>query len=330
MLANLRSALWLAGILSVPLAAQFEGMLANKPILDAHNCYPYEGQWANRIDRALSTGTPVSIEQDIAWYEGRVVVSHTPKTNGSEPLLTDYFFERVRPIIEKAIKENKPETWPVIILHFDFKDTQAPLLHAVWNVLGRYQDWITTAPKSADPHKLMPLKRRPLLVITEDSDEQEQVFFNELKPGDLLRVFGSAHSIRLAEKEAAARNHVLATLPPSELLRETPTNYRRWWNNSWYEVEEGGQPKAGEWTAASEARLHALVDYAHQQGFWVRFYTLDGFEPGHGSGWGEAYNFRSRAAVEKRWLAALIAGVNFIAIDQYEDFAEFMRQNHFK
>jgi hypothetical protein len=61
-------------------------------ILDAHNCYPYEGKWADRIERALSTGTPVSIEQDIAWYQGRVVVSHTPKTNGSEPLLTDYFF----------------------------------------------------------------------------------------------------------------------------------------------------------------------------------------------------------------------------------------------
>jgi hypothetical protein len=71
----------------------------------------------------------------------------------------------------------------------------------------------------------------------------------------------------LAEKEAAARNHVLATLPPSELLREKPTNYRRWWNNSWYEVEEGGQPKAGEWTEASEARLHALVDYAHSKVF---------------------------------------------------------------
>ena len=299
-------------------------MLGNKPILDAHNCYPYEGKWADRIDRALSTGFPVSIEQDIAWYQGRVVVSHTAKTTGVEPLLSDYFFERVRPIIEKAIKDNKPDTWPVIILHFDFKDTQAPLLHAVWDVLGKYEGWITTAPKGTDVHQLMPLKRGPILVITEDSDDQEQVFFNELKPGDRLRVFGSAHSIH------GKNSHELATLPPSELLSEKPTNYRRWWNNSWYEVEEGGQPKAGEWTDASDARLRSLVDYAHGQGFWVRFYTFDGFEPGHGLGWGEAYNFRSLAAVQKRWLAALKAGVNFIASDQYEDLAEFMRQNHFK
>ena len=321
MLAKLGIAILFA---SAPLAAQFDGMLANKPILDAHNCYPYEKQWPDRIDRALNTGSPVSIEQDIAWYQGRVVVSHTPKTDGSEPLLTDYFFERVRPIIEKALNDNEPETWPVIILHFDFKDTQPALLHAVWTVLGQYEDWITTAPKTADSHKLMPLNRRPLLVITEESDDQEQVFYNELKPGDRLRIFGSAHSTRIKD------NHVLSTIALDELLTEKPTNYRRWWNNSWYEVEEGGEPKAGEWTAEADARLRALVDHGHAQGFWIRFYTLDGFEPGHGLGWGEAYNFRSRAAVEKRWLAALQAGVNFVATDQYEDLAAFMRQNHFK
>ena len=330
MLANLRSRVLFVCLLSSPLAAQFDNVHGNKPILDAHNCYPYEGKWANRIDRALSTGFPVSIEQDIAWYEGRVVVSHTPKTTGSEPLLADYFFKRVRPIMEKALQENKRDTWPLIILHFDFKDTQPALLHAVWKVLGEYPDWITTARKTDDPSKLMPIELRPLLVITEDSDEQEKVFFDEVKPGDSLRLFGSAHSTKIEAQDAATRNHVLATMPPEALLKEKPTNYRRWWNNSWYEVEEGGQPKAGEWTSAADARLRALVDYAHQQGFWVRFYTFDGFEPGHGEGWGESYNFRSLAAVQKRWRAALDAGVNFIATDQYEDLAAFMRKNHFK
>jgi len=301
------------------LAAQFDNIHYNKPILDAHNCYPYEGKWADRIDRALSAATPVAIEQDIAWYQGRAVVSHTAKTKGSEPLLKDYFFERVRPIVEKALKENRPETWPVIILHFDFKDNQTPLLHAVWNVLGEYKDWISTAQKTGDPHRLMPLNLRPLLVLTEDSDEQEKVFFDEVTPGERLRLFGSAHT-------TPVNNHLLATLPPDRLLTEQPTNYRRWWNNSWYEVEEGGQPKAGDWTEEAAARLRALVDRAHHLGFWIRFYTLDGFEPGHGSGWGEAYNFRSREAAEKRWRAALDAGVNLIATDQYEDLAKFMKR----
>jgi hypothetical protein len=291
----------------------------NRPLLDAHNCYPYEGKWADRIDRALSTGTPVAIEQDIAWYQGRAVVSHTSKTTGSEPLLKDYFFERVRPIVEKVLKENKPGTWPVIILHFDFKDNQPALLQTVWKVLGEYQGWISTAQKTDDPRKLMPLNLRPLLVLTEDSDEQEKVFFDGVKLGERLRLFGSAHT-------TPVNNHLLATLPPDQLLTEPPTNYRRWWNNSWYEVEEGGQPKAGDWTAGDAARLHALVDHAHHLGFWIRFYTLDGFETGHGLGWGEAYNFRSRAAVEKRWRAALDAGVNLIATDQYEDLAECMKR----
>src|ERR1700678_4581510 len=76
----------------------------NHPVLDAHNCYPYEGQWADRIDRALRSGFPIGIEQDIAWAadpatgKGRPVVTHPPKTIGSEPTLREPFFEHVRPI----------------------------------------------------------------------------------------------------------------------------------------------------------------------------------------------------------------------------------------
>ncbi len=309
-----------AGVLFASLlAGQFDHVHQNKPILDAHNCYPYGGKWADRIDRALTTGTPVAIEQDIAWYEGRAVVSHTAKTKGQEPLLKDYFFERVRPIVEKALKENKPETWPLIVLHFDFKDNQPALLHAVWSVLGEYQDWISTAPKTDDPHTLTPLRLRPLLVLTEDSDEQEKVFFDEVTVGENLRLFGSAHTAKVDDR-------MLATTPADQLLTEQPTNYRRWWNNSWHEVEEGGQTKAGDWTAVDAARLSALVDHEHHLGFWIRFYTLDGFERGSGQGWDAGYNFGSRAAVEKRWRAALDAGVNLIATDQYEDLAEFMKR----
>ena len=84
----------------------------NQPLLDAHNCYRYDGHWADCIDRALKTGVPVAIEQDLAWYvdpgtgQGRIVVSHEAKTKGSEPTLREHFFERVRPIVEKALKDN--------------------------------------------------------------------------------------------------------------------------------------------------------------------------------------------------------------------------------
>lgn len=299
----------------------------NRPTVDAHNCYPYDGRWADRIDRALSTGFPVGIEQDIAWYvdpatgQGRAVVTHSEKTNGSEPTLREYFFERVRPIVEKALAENNRAQWPLIIVHFDFKDNQPSLLHAVWNLLDQYQDWLTTAQKGSDPHQLAAFEPKPLLVLTEDSDAQEEVFFNQVPVGSKLRLFGSAHTNMPTTKNQQEVIHLEATLTPQQLLTERPTNYRRWWNNSWYEVEEGGQPHAGEWTLADAGRLQALVDHAHQLGYWIRFYTLDGFASGKEQGWLSGYNFGSMEAARVRWKAAVHAGVNLIASDQYEDLA---------
>lgn len=299
----------------------------NRPIVDAHNCYPYDGKWADRIDRALKLGYPVGIEQDLAWASGRVVVSHTKDTKGEEPTLRAYFFERVRPIIEKALQENKRETWPLIVVHFDVKDNRPELLHAVWDLLGEYEAWITTAAVTADPHVLAPYDVKPLLVMTEDSDAQEGVFFRPLKPGAKLRVFGSAHTTPMPPGGTRQeRAHLYATTAPETLLSELPTNYRRWWNSGWAVVEEGGQPNAGEWTPEDNRRLRALVDHAHKMGFWIRFYTLDGFIQSEGLGWDRNYNFGSREAVLTRWQAVFDAGVNLIASDQYEDLAAFLKK----
>jgi hypothetical protein len=67
----------------VPVLAQtpsLDFLNHNRPILDAHNCYPYDGRWMDRIERALKSGSPVSIEQDLAWFQGRVVLSHKAET----------------------------------------------------------------------------------------------------------------------------------------------------------------------------------------------------------------------------------------------------------
>jgi hypothetical protein len=329
---------WILAAATLPGASAQEPNLQflnhNQPILDAHNCYPYEGRWSDRVERALKSGYPVSIEQDLAWYvnpatgKGRVVVSHTPKTNGTEPALRDYFFEQVRPVIEKAIAENKREEWPVVVLHFDFKDNQPAILHAVWQLLGEYEPWLSTAVKTNDPHHLSPIERKPILAITEESDAQQKVFYDDLAVGAKLRVFGSAHSHPEPPGMSTQQlMHWAATASPAELLSERPTNYRRWWNNSWYPVEEGGQHHAGAWTPADDQRLRALVDHAHQLGYWIRFYTLDGFRLGQDQGWGQDYNFGSKDAVVLRWKAAIAAGVNFVATDQYEDLATYMKQD---
>ncbi len=302
---------------------QLDFLNHNHPVVDAHNCYPYEGRWADRIDRALKSGFPVIIEQDIAWANGRPVVSHTAKTTGTEPALRDYFFERVRPIVEQALAGNDRTNWPLIVLHFDFKTLDPQTLHAVWNLLGEYQDWITTAAQTKDPHQLAPFDPKPLLVITEDANEQEEVFFRSLAPGMRLRVFGSAHTAPVQASSREERIHLMATVPPAQLLTDRPTNYRRWWNNSWFEVEEGGQTKAGDWTAAANQRLRALVNRAHELGYWIRFYTLDGFTEAEDRGWDKGYNFGSRQAVMARWKAAYEAGVDLIGTDQYEDLAAY-------
>ena len=292
-------------------------------VVDAHNCYPYNGQYADRIDRALSAGFPVSIEQDLAYYQGRVVVSHSAQPTGSEPDFETYFFKRIEPIIKDAIARNDRAKWPLIYLHFDFKDNRKELLEAVWAILGRYEAWLTTAIKPPDPNapqSSAPYNMGPIMALTEDSDAQEAVFYGQLPAGGKLRVFGSAHTAELPKNLTMEQRVDLAvTTPPERLLLERPTAYRRWWNNSWFEVEKGGARKAGDWNAQDIARLKSLVDYSHNLGFRIRFYTLDGFTDATNKGWDQNYNFGSLPAAKVRWLAARDAGVDFIATDQYEE-----------
>jgi hypothetical protein len=187
-----------ATIVLIAQQSQLDFMKHRRPILDAHNCYPYKGRYTDRIERAMSTGFPIAIEQDIAWamdlatHQGGPVVWLTPKTTGDEPTLRPHSFERIRSIIEKALAENDRARWPLILLHFDFKSLEPKLLRAVWAELGDYQEWITTAPRTPDPHQLAPLDPKPLPVLTEDADEPEGIFFREVPDGAILRVFGSA------------------------------------------------------------------------------------------------------------------------------------------
>jgi len=278
------------------------GHAKNRVLLDAHNCYPYGGRFAERIELALATGIPVAIEQDLAWHVDHSVLSHEKETTGSEPLMKQYFFERVRPLIEKAFREGDRRNWPIIVLNLDFKTNEPEHHREVWKLLGEYESWLTTAKKSGKESKVAKLDIKPILVLTGNSDEQKRTFYDAVPEGGKLRLFGAASILKLGELPAKA------------------TNYRRWWNNPWAVVEEGGQRKAGEWTEADATRLKMLVDHAHKNGLWIRFYTLNGIS---GPGLTDSYNFGSLEAAQARWKASIDAGVDFIATDQYEDFAKF-------
>lgn len=293
-----------------------------RTIMDAHNCYPYDGRWNNRIDRALSAGTPLAIEQDLSWYtdpktgKSWSILAHSGKLTGHEPIMEHYFFDRVRPIVEKALKNGDRSNWPLITLNLDFKDNNPQHIEAVWKLLKKYQSWLTTAKKSANPNELTPLKVRPILVLTGEQDAQQKIFYDKVPVGGTLLVFGAVH------------NHDQNPMAPPDVIEpEHATTYRRWWNNPWNVVEKGGQNHAGGWTKADDARLRALVAHAHANHLWIRFYTLDGEPKAMESknGWFHGYNFGSLKAAEIRWLAAQQAGVDYIASDQYRRLGAFLR-----
>lgn len=283
-------------------------------LLDAHNAYPYDGQFTDRIDRALATGVPVAVEQDLAWCPVEPggapvpVVSHETRCPGGEPALEEYFFARIAPLMEQALAEGPSPEWPLVTLNLDFKSNEPELHRAVWDLLGRYERWLTTAPATPDG-SVAPLAIGPLLVLTGEHAAQEQAFAG---PGvERLRLFGAIPSNPAVE--------------PADVPRAQPaTNYRRWWNHPWRVVEPEGQREAGEWSREDEERLRAIVDDARRNGLWIRFYTLNGHD-GDGPGWFAGYNFGSEAAVRLRWEAASRAGVDFIATDQYEAFAAAQR-----
>jgi hypothetical protein len=290
-------------------------------LLDAHNCYPYFEWWSDRIDRALSAGTPLAIEQDLLWAknpqtgEMNSVVSHGAPATGSEPGMREYFFERVRPMVERALREGNHGDWPLITLNLDLKSEEPEHLAAIWRLLRQYRDWLTTAPRSANLEPPETLDIKPILVLTGESDAQKALFYDQVPLGARLLVFGA---VRTNTKDPSAA--------PERLEADPADNYHRWWNNSWHVVEPEGQPMAGEWTREKEARLAALVHHAHSHNLWIRFYTLDGASQAELScnGWFRGYNFGSKDAVRKRWAAAAEAGADYIASDQYEELAAYL------
>lgn len=304
--------------------------LFSESMLHAHNCYPEDNRWADRIERALgTTRRPVAIEQDVVWAvdaagHGRSVVSHGAPLSGTEPTLEAHFFERVAPLMRDALLAPRRDQWPLVVLHLDFKTNEPAHHRAIWALLGKYEAWLTTAPKAASG-AVQPFRVGPLLVLTENGEGQAAVFNDAVPDGGRLRLFGTVPPVRVTtsdDREAQYEAAVRAT--PEALMPAGATNYRRWVNFSWAVVERGGQARAGEWDTNDRIRLGALVARAHQLGLWVRFYTLNGHASDEGRGWTASYNFGSLAQVEPRWRAVMAAGVEFVATDQYEAFARVL------
>lgn len=299
-------------------------LLGGRAHLDAHNAYPDEGQHGDRIERALATGlSPFVIEQDVAFRKGVSVVSHDAELDGTEPTLEHYFFDRVRPMMDAALKSGHKSNWPLVVMHLDFKTNEREHHRAVWDVLLKHRAWLTTASAGAG---VTPFQVGPLLVLTENGENQERDFTEWATAAGTHLLFGTIPGPAVAQtKDEVERARLLVNAPPSSLIPAPATSYRRWVNFPWAVIEEGGPTKANDWTSADAARLASVVRYAHEQGLWIRFYTLNGHGAAESRGWSAGYNFGTLAAARRRWEAAVKAGVDLIATDQYEQFAEMLQ-----
>lgn len=300
-------------------------IFGGRSLLHAHNAYPEDERWPDRIDRALATGqAPIVIEQDIAFAATKsgadqVVVSHDRELEGTEPTLERHFFQRVRPILDRALSAGERSRWPVLVLHLDFKTNETAHHRAVWELLSRHRSWLTTAPVGPS---VTPFTVGPLLVLTENGTDQEKDFSGWATASGTHLLFGSIPGPAVpSSDDPVERARLMRAATPAALIPTAATSYRRWVNFPWMVVEEGGPPKAADWSSEDAQRLDSIVSYAHGQGLLVRFYTLNGHTAAAGRGWTASYNFGGLDAVRQRWRAAVRAGVDLIATDQYEELA---------
>ena len=304
----------------------------SRTIVLSHNAYPDHGKYADRLDRALAV-LPVAVEEDLAWVDGRSLLIHGSKNIASDdPTLETYFFPKVKPIMEKALKEGNKGDWPLVTLYLDIKNDPIEHLQAIDKLLDKYDSWLTKAAKTADIARQSPLEVKPMMVLVEDKqgDIKQKFFYDSVPVGGKIRVFGSAEKFdenpqKLPRERKAEAIAMMASRDPEQLVSKKADNYRRWFGANWAFVEKSGQADAGEWNKATEARLKKFVDYGHRLGYFVGFYCLDGFSGAENQGWDAEYNFGSKDTARVRWEAAAHAHLDFVSTDQVEDVAKVLK-----
>lgn len=299
-----------------------------RTVMLAHNAYPDHGKYSDRLDRALSSGQPFAVEEDLSWTDGKSLMIHGAKNvGGDDPSLESYFFPKVQPVIEKALKEGNKSKWPLITLYLDIKNDPPEHLAAISKLLDQYSAWLTTAVKTDDILKVSPLDVKPMMVLLEDKQNdinKQQFFYDHVPVGGKLHVFGSAPKLdpnpgrKLPKQEAV---DLQALVSPDDLMIARADNYHRWIGLDWAFIEKGGEAHGGEWTKEEDLRLKDFVNYGHRLGYLVGVYCLDGFTTEDNQGWDSEYNFGSYDAAVTRWKAALQAKVDFISTDHYEQLA---------
>jgi len=305
---------------------------ASRTQMLAHNAFPDHGKYADRLDLAIAAGVPFAVEEDLGWVDGHSWLIHGPKAvSNDDPTIESYFFPKVRPIMEKALKEGNKGNWPLITLYLDIKNDPVEHLEVISKVLDKYNDWLTTAVKTDDITKQSPLDLKPMMILLEDkqNDVKQEFFYDRVPVGGKIRAFGSAVKFdenpkKLKKPEALA---AMPSVDPEQLVTKKADNWRRWFGVNWGFIEQCGPAHGGDWNSHAEQRVKKFVDYGHRLGYFVSFYSINGFAEADNQGWTNEFNFGSKTSAQIRWKAATKAHADFIATDQYEDLAKAIQAN---
>jgi len=253
-----------------------------RTLLDAHNCYPYEGKFADRMERALKVGMPLAIEKDLVWAAGENRISHEVEHAAAAPTLEEDFFLPLRAKMDAALREGAKEQWPLVTLNLDFKTADPAQIANLYALLQRYRAWLSVGKKGQG----MGIEYGPMLVLLGSPQVNEDVFYGQRKEGDDILAFGAANQCAAA------------------------TEYRRWCNFAFRSLL-----KMPEWQGFVK-QAHGKGLWVR-----VYTINGAGEEESAKNGWGRGYMAGGREAAEKLWEEFRAAGVDFIATDEYERFA---------
>ncbi len=273
-----------------------------KPLpIGAHNCYPVNRADNPRLVEALALGID-NIELDLGWDAAKkqLIVGHDaePRDGVIYPPLE----ATLVPALEAHWKTHPPVNGSApTVLTFDFKTDNREAVAQFKAFLDEHADWFSSAPKAENS----PMTVRRMTVCLTGSDAAKAAYDALIPDGGTYRAF----SDRVAGAGAKYEDDVAAYVPTAA------TPYHRFLTFHWSVIEKGGPAFAKDWTDADSARLSALVTLAHDRGFRVRFYCLNG----HTGAALFGYRFPDAAAVETRWKAAARAGADWVATDEYRD-----------
>jgi lysophospholipase L1-like esterase len=273
--------------------------------VSAHNCYPTDSTSRARLVEALALGLD-NIEIDLGWdaAKQRLIVGHdaSPRPGIAYPDLEDYLV----PALEEHWSHSRADRAPTV-LTLDWKTDEPAAVARFREFLETHADWFSSAPKAAES----PLTVRRLTVCFTGSDTAKDHYDALIPPGGTYRAFRDT----VFGAGSAYREDVKAYAP------DPATAYHRFFTFAWSHVERGGAPGAGSWTADEAARLAALIDLVHRQGYRARLYTLNGHT---GPFLLSPYRLADDTSAQLRWRFATAAGADWIATDEYADAARVL------